>query len=349
VAEARTSFEVSKVFSDDNSGSVEVVLNCFTGLPLTQSQTISNSQNVVFIVTDFDVSELDCTVSESETEGYTPSYAPSLGQTGIAGSIGSTDEACTFDDVVGGRMICQITNTLDEVTITVNKEWIVSGPGEAEEQDVRVELHCDGKLGQVGTAWINPNQPGVFTFLPHYNGTHCYVTEGPVDGAETDDSDCQDLFVEPLDFMYRMYGMPRAHDCRDAGGRATQEQLPRRSTADCEDSRARSTPRNLARQHSARSTSGRTDLTDSHSVCVGDVLGDLPRVTHGWRPDVAYSPYPPTLGQLPITRGWVRYPPVPAAPVLGCSPNRRAAARGRGSCGSALAPPGHQEPTFNLM
>jgi len=52
------------------------------------------------------------------------------------------------------------------------------------------------------------------------------------------------VIFEPLDFMYRMYGMPRAqgcagaamyrmygmpraHDCRDAGGRATQEQLPR--------------------------------------------------------------------------------------------------------------------------
>jgi hypothetical protein len=35
------------------------------------------------------------------------------------------------------------------------------------------------------------------------------------------------VILEPLDFMYRMYGMPRAHDCRDAGGRATQEQLPR--------------------------------------------------------------------------------------------------------------------------
>ena len=48
------------------------------------------------------------------------------------------------------------------------------------------------------------------------------------------------VIFEPLDLMYRMYGMPRAQeaqerpiarlvalDCRDAGGRATQEQLPR--------------------------------------------------------------------------------------------------------------------------
>jgi hypothetical protein len=35
------------------------------------------------------------------------------------------------------------------------------------------------------------------------------------------------VILEPLDFMFRMNGMPRAHDCRDAGGRATQEQLPR--------------------------------------------------------------------------------------------------------------------------
>jgi hypothetical protein len=35
------------------------------------------------------------------------------------------------------------------------------------------------------------------------------------------------VILEPLDFVFRMNGMPRAHDCRDAGGRATQEQLPR--------------------------------------------------------------------------------------------------------------------------
>jgi hypothetical protein len=46
---------------------------------------------------------------------------------------GPNREACTLDDVVDGRMICQITNTLDEVTSTVNKEWIVSGLGEEEE------------------------------------------------------------------------------------------------------------------------------------------------------------------------------------------------------------------------
>ena len=48
------------------------------------------------------------------------------------------------------------------------------------------------------------------------------------------------VLFEPLDFMYRTYGMPRAQgcagaaisrlvalDCKDAGGRATQERLPR--------------------------------------------------------------------------------------------------------------------------
>jgi hypothetical protein len=38
------------------------------------------------------------------------------------------------------------------------------------------------------------------------------------------------VVFEPLDFMFRTNGMPRAqeaHDCREAGGRVTQEQLPR--------------------------------------------------------------------------------------------------------------------------
>ena len=36
------------------------------------------------------------------------------------------------------------------------------------------------------------------------------------------------VIFEPLDFMFRTNGMPRAHDCRDARVRATQEQLPRK-------------------------------------------------------------------------------------------------------------------------
>jgi hypothetical protein len=36
------------------------------------------------------------------------------------------------------------------------------------------------------------------------------------------------VIFEPLDFMFRTNGMPRAHDCRDARVGATQEQLPRK-------------------------------------------------------------------------------------------------------------------------
>jgi len=63
------------------------------------------------------------------------------------------------------------------------------------------------------------------------------------------------VIFEPLDFMYRMYGMPRAHDCRDAGGRATQEQLPR-DAHDCRDAGGRATQEQLPR--SGHLKAGRT-------------------------------------------------------------------------------------------
>ena len=40
--------------------------------------------------------------------------------------------------------------------------------------------------------------------------------------------------------------MPRAHDCRDAGGRAMQEQLPR-NAHDCRDAGGRATQEQLPR------------------------------------------------------------------------------------------------------
>jgi hypothetical protein len=57
-----------------------------------------------------------------------------------------------------------------------------------------------------------------------------------------------------------------ASDCRDAGGRATQEQLPRGPTADCEDSRPRPAASSFDRQCSARTTRQPTAHPDANLI-----------------------------------------------------------------------------------
>ena len=103
-----TSFTVTKNFTDDDNGGpfnpteVNVTINCFTGLPLTQSQSIDQNQEVEFVVEDFADGTLDCDISEDldapELAGYTPIY-------NAYGDSGGTndDEGCHFDDVTAGR------------------------------------------------------------------------------------------------------------------------------------------------------------------------------------------------------------------------------------------------------
>ncbi|MDX1554964.1 MAG: hypothetical protein R3212_02965, partial [Xanthomonadales bacterium] len=67
-------FAVFKDFDDDNTAEVEVTLDCNTGLPLSQTTTISEGDPVNFVVGDFQQGTLDCTVTETVPSGYTASY-----------------------------------------------------------------------------------------------------------------------------------------------------------------------------------------------------------------------------------------------------------------------------------
>lgn len=150
---------------------------------------IAEGGHVNFVVSDFDPVELDCSVREVPVDGYSPDHAASFGATGTT----SGTDACTFLDVVDGRLNCAITNTLDEVTVTVNKTWITEVAGTELVEDVFVTLYCSGHDGAVGSAWINPDHPGEFEVLPDHAGVTCHVEEQPLDGVETDVSDCARL------------------------------------------------------------------------------------------------------------------------------------------------------------
>jgi hypothetical protein len=120
----RAVFHVSKNYVDGNTASATVTLSCFTGLPLVQSQLISNTQDVAFVVQSYNDGELDCDVSENPVPaGYSASYIAS-------GNGSDDDEGCHFEDLaLGANLFCEVTNIPDPVTVTVNKNWVIEGNG----------------------------------------------------------------------------------------------------------------------------------------------------------------------------------------------------------------------------
>ena len=204
VVDARTTFEVLKNFDDDNPADVDVTLNCFTGLPLTQTQTISEGQNVEFVVTDFDDGELDCEVTEGDVEGYSAEYY---------NGTDSSSDSCEFEDVAfGAANVCTITNTPDPVEVEVNKDWIIEGSGGDElDGGYKLKLFCDNKIVD-GYDLPNGNYSKTLYSNYHSNlndasyhadvvpdwdgGTQCYVEETVYDSGVEVANDCEAILVE---------------------------------------------------------------------------------------------------------------------------------------------------------
>jgi hypothetical protein len=179
-------FEVDKDFSDDNPAAVDVTISCNTGLPLHQTTSIAEGDGVSFVVTDFSPGALDCEIFETVPGCYQPSYAAS------GDSNGASDEAaCYFTAVeVGDNNTCAIENQLLSVDVTINKEWIDEHPEYNLPQFVEVELTCSG-LGFIGARYIAPGSPGIFSILPHYDGTICKVKEEQQAGVLSDIDNCK--------------------------------------------------------------------------------------------------------------------------------------------------------------
>ncbi|MEJ8569117.1 IPTL-CTERM sorting domain-containing protein [Elongatibacter sediminis] len=229
-ASTRATFEVTKDFSDDNPGEVDVTISCNTGLPLEQTKAISEEEGVVFVVTDFDGGELDCEITETVPAGYEVEY--DNGDT-------VTDVSCAHEDVADGSdFTCAITNTPAPVDIVIEKEWVFEGSTgpEGVDTDYWLTLWCDAEIvNGVDTgdfveapAVPGPKGPGgcglvqltqesgqfignyhnwcqsfygdssaVFNaqVIPEYPDSHCYVTESVFDGAVEVDNGCDDLTV----------------------------------------------------------------------------------------------------------------------------------------------------------
>jgi len=211
----RATFDVYKDFADDNTASVSVTLDCFTGLPLTQSQDISENQSVTFVVESFESGELDCSVSEADVTGYTAYYDEYY----------SGD--CDYEDVSNGASYeCTVSNYPDPVEVTVTKDWEVDGSGGDAldptysltlwcDNEIKDGSNCDAKNGYYdscyyadpGTWYKDLTESGTgdtedadYTahVVPDWDGgTDCWVEEQVYDSSvEVDDTDCGDVGLD---------------------------------------------------------------------------------------------------------------------------------------------------------
>ncbi|MEJ8569666.1 right-handed parallel beta-helix repeat-containing protein [Elongatibacter sediminis] len=199
---------VDKVFDDGNPGEVTVRLSCNTGLPLEQSKVIAPGDGVVFIVQDFDSGELDCVVTEEPVPGYLPTYTATLLGPLVAGSASAPNsEACSFDDIQSGEVVCEIENALQPITFTVTKEWVINNPQPNEPTDATASWTCssqadvDGVVNQGGLSFSGMVATDTFAVYPHWDGgTTCTVDEVAVDDTtEADASNCTAVPVAPGD------------------------------------------------------------------------------------------------------------------------------------------------------
>jgi hypothetical protein len=119
-------FLVSKDFTDDNNASIEVSISCNTGVPLTQSATITELSGVGFVVAGFDPAIGSCTVTEDGEAGYTGSYVANGGTASATSCVFSGGEGGNWAE---GDQTCEITNAATPIRVTVFKVWNLEGAG----------------------------------------------------------------------------------------------------------------------------------------------------------------------------------------------------------------------------
>lgn len=206
LSSANTAFWVYKEFSDDSTAPVDVHIKCYSGWPLTNEFTIQNDGFVRFLVKNYNPGELDCEVWETPVPGYTADYEASSG----GGEAIITDDltGCYYDDVVNGDFICEITNTLDEQKVVVNKRWVDLVDGEnLIDLNASAAWNCynvretpDGGLTTLsgGLSFSGDSSDTIDGLYPDFAGTSwCRVQELNVDSAvEVDQSECANVPVE---------------------------------------------------------------------------------------------------------------------------------------------------------
>jgi hypothetical protein len=204
-------FTVSKNFDDgDHDTPVSVTIDCFSGLPITQTQDATESQDVTFTVGSFESGELICDISETGVDGYTAVYT-------AVGDGGSSDaDGCHFNGVEGGsENACNIVNEVDDVQIDIEKLWVIEGDGASNvDLSYTLVLYCDanivndsaycpgnmaGREGQYYSECKVFNGEGADDFYalvtPDYPSSNCWVEEINLDDAVVVANGCRDMNV----------------------------------------------------------------------------------------------------------------------------------------------------------
>ncbi|HET6565473.1 MAG TPA: IPTL-CTERM sorting domain-containing protein [Xanthomonadales bacterium] len=199
----RAEFTVTKISPDGNPNGVEFTIDCNTGLILDQDKVVVPGQNppVTFVVTDFTAGSMNCTIEEAGVSGYSGDYA--------AGGSGATiDDAteCVFAAVQdGAALTCEVTNIPDEVTIVVDKDWVIEGANNNVNLDYYLYAYCENQFEPLDVALNHgigsasgegpASDTFEFTVRPGYPSSSCWVEEQTYDSAIESDNGCQNLTV----------------------------------------------------------------------------------------------------------------------------------------------------------
>ena len=215
-APVRTTIRVTKDFNDGNPSDVNVHLDCNTGLIADQDQNLSESEPIIFIVTDYDQFELDCELSEVPVPtGYADSYVSGSEANGAAANVGHNAVSCYYEGVISGDFTCDITDQVIPIKFDVRKLWYDEHPEFNNSKWARARWSCDGVSSATGLCPIGfacldkPTNGGPnlwfqgddsdawFWVWPDWDGlTTCTVEERVWDSSvETDDSDCFEVPV----------------------------------------------------------------------------------------------------------------------------------------------------------
>jgi hypothetical protein len=214
MAQETVRFAVTKEFTDNNPGSIEVTLSCNTGLPLTQSANITELDGVVFVVeevllTDF----VECAITEDGEAGYDAIYSANDAEPGVGGG-----DACMYDaggdlDNLGLENTCEIINAPAEVPVIITKDWVFEGAGGdgvntmatvivSSETDIDGGEPCSDLNGNLGDNEMNcrllnfygPDpEPQTVLVSPEWDGTTVYIWEQVVDSAVEVENGCDGM------------------------------------------------------------------------------------------------------------------------------------------------------------
>ncbi len=169
-SQKQATFEVTKSFTDGNTGDVQVNISCNNGLPLKQSFMISSGESVTFVVTSFADGQMNCSITESPVPGYSATYN-SLGSDSSGDDSDPDKPGCNFFNIVSNdENFCSVTNNPNPVEVVVNKDWFIKGAvGNEVSMKYSLTLYCDAEIVNGSPFFLSELNPGALDLIAPVN------------------------------------------------------------------------------------------------------------------------------------------------------------------------------------